>query len=182
MAQLMIGEAYLLVGDYALARTWLTRAGSTNAEVGAKSDLCLTLVRLAQTEAAAAAYARANELLARARPIAEASQFRSHLLVRLLGVAVQAAGDLPAASRVVQSAERTLADSGRVCDPCSITFRSMPRVPALARATCHEPAGIWPTPNASRACGGAGRGPRRSGRRGPHCGRPRETPPRRQRC
>jgi DNA-binding SARP family transcriptional activator len=123
LAQFMIGEACLLAGDYDQARTWLGEARRTNTEVGAASGLCMTLERLAQTEAAEAAYGQANELLEQAWPIAEASEFRSHLLVRLMGVAVEAAADPGIASRVVMRAERTLADASRVCDPCSIAFR-----------------------------------------------------------
>jgi DNA-binding SARP family transcriptional activator len=123
VAELMIGEAYLFTGEYAEARTWLRRAAGTNREAGAGSGLCISLERLAQTEVAAGDLAIAGDLLDQGRAIADTSPLRSHLLVRLLGVAVQAAPDVPAALRAVAGAEQILADARRVCEPCSINFR-----------------------------------------------------------
>jgi DNA-binding SARP family transcriptional activator len=153
VAQLMIGEAYLLTGDYGEARTWLHQALGTNREAGAASGLCVTLERLAQAEAAAGDLVTAGDLLDQGRAIADTSPFRSHLLVRLLGVAVQAAPDVPGALRVVTGAERTLADASRVCEPCSINFRVRAaticsRAGDLSRARRHladaeRIAGMW---------------------------------------
>jgi DNA-binding SARP family transcriptional activator len=123
LAQLMLGEVYLLAGDYEQATDWLNHARRTNAEVGATSTLCVTLERLAQAQVAIGTLDHANELLAQARTIVETSDFRSHLLVRLFGVAVAAAADANLALQAVARAEHALADASRVCDPCSISFR-----------------------------------------------------------
>jgi DNA-binding SARP family transcriptional activator len=123
IAQLMLGEAHLLAGDYGAARTWLLEASRTNRDAAAASGLCITLERLAQTENALDRPIAARELLEEARAIADASPLRSHLLVRLLGVGVEAAVSEREALNAVVWAERTLADAARVCEPCSMNFR-----------------------------------------------------------
>lgn len=152
-AELMLGEAYLLAGEYDHARTTLERASRTNRDAGAASGLCLCLERLAQTESALGRPDRAYELLDRARPIADASPLRSHLLVRLFGVAIQAAADEGGAAAALTRAERTLAAASRVCDPCSMSYRiqaTMTRARtgelSLARrhlADAERIAGLW---------------------------------------
>src|SRR5215475_5039396 len=63
VAELMIGEAHLLAGDYEEAGTWLRQARRTNTDVRATSGLCVTLERLAQTEVAMGRLAHASDLL-----------------------------------------------------------------------------------------------------------------------
>lgn len=123
MAELMVGEALLSSGQFALARDRLRRAADTNAAARATASRCVSLERLAQAELALAGHARADSLLAEAFPLARAAPLRSHLVVRLLGVDVHAARHAPHALAVVDRAERELADATRVCEPCSLNFR-----------------------------------------------------------
>lgn len=123
MAELMVGEALMLSGQFTLAQAQLRRAADTNAAARATSSMCVSLERLAQTELALANSDRADELLASAYPLARDSPMRSHLLVRLLGVGVQAAHYARRALVAVGEAERELADARRVCEPCSLNFR-----------------------------------------------------------
>ena len=123
VAHLMLGEAHLLAGQYEQARERLRQARRTNAAAHSASVLCVSLERLAQAEIALAHRDHADELLARARPAAETSPIRSHLLVRLLGVGIQAAADPHHALSAVIRAERTLIDTTRICEPCSMDFR-----------------------------------------------------------
>jgi hypothetical protein len=112
MAPLMIGEAHLPAGEYDLAHVRLQQARRTNREAGAACGLCITLERLAQTETALGRLEPARELLDEARIVADASPLRSHLQVRLFGVAIRAASDQDAMATVT-AAERALADASR---------------------------------------------------------------------
>ncbi|WP_144126853.1 BTAD domain-containing putative transcriptional regulator [Catellatospora sichuanensis] len=123
MAELMVGEALMSSGQFSLARDQLRRAADTNTAARATSSRCVSLERLAQTELALADSDRADALLASAFPLARAAPLRSHLVVRLLGVDVQAARHTPRALAAVGMAERELADATRVCEPCSLNFR-----------------------------------------------------------
>ncbi|HKT03170.1 MAG TPA: BTAD domain-containing putative transcriptional regulator, partial [Rugosimonospora sp.] len=122
-ALLMLGEAHLVAGAYADAGTTLRAASRANDDAAATSGLCLCLERLAQTATALGQLDRAAEFLDRAHPIADASPQRSHLLVRLFGVAIEAAPDPQSAAALLTRTEHTLADSSRVCEPCSMNFR-----------------------------------------------------------
>jgi len=149
-AQLMLGEVCLTTGRNDEALDWLRQAADTNLAAQATSGWCISLERLAQAELARERPDEAHALLTRARPVAESSPLRSHLLVRLLGVAVQAETDRSA----VLHAERALTDSTRVCEPCSMDFHihaSLASAAAsdLARARRHladaeRIAGLWP--------------------------------------
>ncbi|GAB4059726.1 BTAD domain-containing putative transcriptional regulator [Catellatospora paridis] len=123
MAELMVGEALMSSGQFTLARDQLRRAVDTNTAARATSSRCVSLERLAQTELALADNDRADRLLASAFPLARDAPLRSHLVVRLLGVDVQAARHTPHALAAVGRAERELADATRVCEPCSLNFR-----------------------------------------------------------
>ncbi|HCT81119.1 MAG TPA: transcriptional activator domain-containing protein [Micromonosporaceae bacterium] len=122
IAQFMIGESHLLAGRYPEAHTWLERALRTNRGTGIASGLCLTLERLAQTELALSQVDKASQLLDQARHIADTSPMRSHLLVRLLGVHLEATAQTPHSQFEVQRSEQTLTDMRKTCEPCSINF------------------------------------------------------------
>jgi DNA-binding SARP family transcriptional activator len=150
-AQLMLGEVCLASGRYGEAFDWLRQAVTTNRAAQATSGWCISLERLAQAELAHERPDEAHALLDQAFPVAESSLLRSHLLVRLLGVAVQATTD---ARSAVLRAERTLMDSTRVCEPCSMDFHINATLACagardLARARRHladaeRIAGLWP--------------------------------------
>jgi tetratricopeptide (TPR) repeat protein len=153
VARLMLGEALLGAGRYDEARDHLTRALRENAEAGATSGWCVSVERLAQVEAATGRPGHAAALLDQARPTADDSPMRSHLLVRLLGVALEAAPDPAAARMALTAAERALADTRVVCEPCSVNYRVHATITAaragdLTRAGRHlgdaeRIAGLW---------------------------------------
>ena len=89
-----------------------------------------------------------------ARPAAEGSALRSHLLVRLLGVGLQVPAEPLAALEAVTKAERQLAEASRVCDPCSINFHlqagsACARAADLPRARRHLAAAERGVPESS---------------------------------
>jgi hypothetical protein len=112
-----------LVGEFDPARRELQRAYELNLEAGAVSGISWSLERLAEAEIALGNRAHAATLLGKARPSAEESPLRSHLVMRLLGVEIAGAPDERRAMASVAKAERTLADANRVHEPCSMNFR-----------------------------------------------------------
>jgi DNA-binding SARP family transcriptional activator len=124
IAQLMLGEAHLMAGRNDEALDWLGQAMRTNHAARATSGWCISIERLAQAEVARQRHGEAGALLARARPAAETSPLRSHLLVRLLGVSVQAATSAQAARTAVVRAEQALTHATKVCEPCSMGFHT----------------------------------------------------------
>jgi tetratricopeptide (TPR) repeat protein len=123
IAELMLGEAALLAGDLAEAGTRLERALRLNTEAGTVSGICLSLERLAQTSLLAGdGRTRADSLLSEALPLARTAPLRSHLVVRLLGVSVEAAAP-SAAAEAVRRAERLLADIPVTCEACALPYR-----------------------------------------------------------
>ena len=153
-AQLMLGEALLSSGDFQGALSELHGALELGTSAGALCLRCLALERLAEVELALGDPDRARDMLEQARPAAEASALRSHLLVRLLGVGLQVPAEPLAALDAVTKAERQLAEASRVCDPCSINFHLQAgsvcaRAADLPRARRHlaaaeRVAGLWP--------------------------------------
>jgi DNA-binding SARP family transcriptional activator len=133
LAQLMLGEALLYSGDYEGARVELQRAFDLGNGAEFACLCSLALERLAEVELALGDRVAAGALLQGARPLAAGSSLRSHLLVRLLGIGVQVPSEAPAALAAVAQGERLLADTTRVCDPCSINFR-LQAASASARA------------------------------------------------
>jgi tetratricopeptide (TPR) repeat protein len=133
LAQLMLGEALLFSGDFEGARDELGRALELGTGVGYDALRSVAMERLAQVELALGDRAAAGALLQQAQPFAAGSGLRSHLVVRLLGIGVQVPSEPLAALAAVARAERVLADSTRVCDPCSIDFR-LQAASASARA------------------------------------------------
>ncbi|MEO3786184.1 BTAD domain-containing putative transcriptional regulator [Actinocorallia sp. B10E7] len=123
IAELMLGEASLLAGDLTEAGLRLARALRINTEAGTVSGACLCLERLAQTALAEGDRARAASRLSEALPRARTAPMRSHLLVRLLGVSVEAAPDVPSAVTAVRRAERLLADTPPTCEACALPYR-----------------------------------------------------------
>jgi DNA-binding SARP family transcriptional activator len=154
VARVMIGESHLLRGRFDDARAELKRAAAEARSAAAPSALSLSTEHLARAEIASGHRRRAAGLLTRARPAAERSALRSHLVVRLLGVEVETAPDPRSAKRVVDRAERTLSDAPRVCEPCSLRYRvhaviALARTGELARArrlleSAERVAGMWP--------------------------------------
>ncbi|HLI57740.1 MAG TPA: BTAD domain-containing putative transcriptional regulator [Actinomycetota bacterium] len=154
IAQLLIGEAVLSSGDFASARTELVEALALATAAGSDCVPCLARERLARVELAVGDREAARRHLDAALPTARRSRLRSHLLVRLLGVGVLVPSEPGQALVAVAQAERQLAGTGKVCDPCSIDFRlqaavACARAGELSRARRHlaaaeRIAGMWP--------------------------------------
>ena len=122
MAQLLLGEALLLAGAFDRARRQLTEAVDTNRAAQAMSGVCVCLERLAQAEIALSRPRQAAVTIARAHAIARTSPMRSHLLVRVLGVAITTPTDPGRALLALTRAERELAGASRVCEPCAMHY------------------------------------------------------------
>ncbi len=105
------------------ARPRLERALGYAEDSGCTSAGSIALERLAEAEIARGNKAGARGLLERALPLAETSSITSHLVVRVLGVRVCAAGGPVDALKVARDAEQLLADAPKVCEPCSMNFR-----------------------------------------------------------
>lgn len=132
LAMLILGETKLIAGDLEGADADLSVAAELHGKAGASSGRAMALERLAQSALARGRRARARRLLADAHGLALDSSLVSHVLVRVYGAKVQAAGDPQAAAGVARSARADLA--GReVCEPCSLGFLVASAV-AYARA------------------------------------------------
>jgi hypothetical protein len=153
MAILLQGEFELLSGQLEAAGRLLAEAAKLAEAAGSVSVESVALERLAEAEVARGRHAVARALLERAEPLAAASGIPSHLVIRVYGVAVQAAERPLAALRVVRAAERWISQAAHVCQPCSMAFRveaakACSRAGELARArrhlaTAEQIAGLW---------------------------------------
>jgi DNA-binding SARP family transcriptional activator len=125
------GEAALLAGDLALARTELTESVELHHEVGSTAGEANCLQRLAEVELYSGNRAAARQLLERALPIARWSVLASHLLQRVYGTMVLAAEDDGEASAVIDRME-TILGTDDYCRFCGIMF-AVPAIIALSR-------------------------------------------------
>ncbi len=121
LATLMLGESKMLLGDLEGAEADLSLAAELHAKAGTRSGRVLTLERLTNTTLARGRPARARRLLTDAHALALVSPLVSHMLVRVHGTSVQAAGDPLAAADVARAARADL-EGKEVCEPCSISF------------------------------------------------------------
>ena len=121
LARLMLGEAELLAGHLAEAEAHLKEAAAANDREGCLSGAALSRQRLAEAAVISGRRYDANRLLDRAHALALRSDIVSHLLVRVFGTKIQAAGDPAAAMTVLRAAERELQHL-RPCEPCSMGF------------------------------------------------------------
>jgi tetratricopeptide (TPR) repeat protein len=121
LAILMLGEAELLSGRLDEAEHHLKEAADANEREGCISGAALATQRLAEAAIARGSRGEANVLLGRARGLAARSDIAAHLLVRVFGTMIQAAGDPARAVGVLDDVERELAHM-RCCEPCSMGF------------------------------------------------------------
>lgn len=160
VAHLMVGEALMAGGSFSESWDEFERALSLDPLPCVAS---LALEYLARLAVVAGRPGQARGLLDQALPTAQESDLRSHLVVRLLGVDIEAArrGETlsggarlaGAAGRAVAQAERRLADMARVCDPCSMHYHlqaasASARTGELGRARRHladaeRISGLW---------------------------------------
>ena len=121
LALLMLGEAELLGGHIPEAEKHLKEAAEANDEQGCVSGSALARQRLAEAAVSRGRKYDANRLLARARSLARRSDIVAHLLVRVFGTMIQAAGDQKKAMTVLRGAEQELSQM-RPCEPCSMGY------------------------------------------------------------
>lgn len=121
LAMLMLGEAELLAGDLVEAEKHLKRAVEANDREGCLSGSALARQRLAEAALIRGRRFDADRLLGRARSLAVRSELAAHLLVRVFGTMIQAAGDPNRALTVLGVAERELGTM-RSCEPCSMGY------------------------------------------------------------
>jgi tetratricopeptide (TPR) repeat protein len=132
LARLLIGELALLAGDFDRAALELERAAALYETCGSFSGRACALEHAAEAEIVRGRLASAAEIVGRAYPIARGSSIPGHLVVRVYGVEVSAQPDADGAMRVLERAERELADL-HVCEPCSMRYRVNASI-AAARA------------------------------------------------
>lgn len=121
-ALLMLGDSYLLRGDFDRAHRELERAVSFYRRPDTPGGFAIAVERLATADLALGRREAAKALVAEARPAALRSGLRSHTVVRLLGVEVGAADDADEAVATVRRAEQHLGELRRVCDPCGVDY------------------------------------------------------------
>jgi tetratricopeptide (TPR) repeat protein len=121
LALLMLGEAELLAGRLIEAEEHLKGAAEANDREGCFSGSALARQRLAEAAVSHGRRYEANRLLDRARSLALRSDLAAHLLVRVFGTMIQAAGDPERAMAVLRRAERELTQM-HSCEPCSMGY------------------------------------------------------------
>lgn len=117
----LIGEAALLMGDLDLAERELQEAVDLHRDSDAPAGEAHALQRLAEVRLAQGDRDEAVTLLNQALPLARWSIIRMHLLQRIHGSLVRAAGDPHAAKAVVERAEVAKQETD-VCPFCAVTF------------------------------------------------------------
>jgi DNA-binding winged helix-turn-helix (wHTH) protein/predicted negative regulator of RcsB-dependent stress response len=117
----LIGEAALLAGNLELAEKELRDAADLHHEIAATAGEAHSLQRLAQVQVARGDLDEANRLLRRALPQARWSLIALHLMQRIYGTMIEAAGDPAQARTVVDTAIATLGEEDR-CMFCDVMF------------------------------------------------------------
>jgi hypothetical protein len=132
LATLILGEAELFSGRFPTADELLTRAERLHFEAGATAGRTLALQRLSELALARGQKWHAGRLLHKGTQLAETNWLAPHLLIRLQGLAVEAASNTARAMEAIAQGDRLLAEGG-VCRPCSMGFRVNSSI-MLARA------------------------------------------------
>lgn len=131
-ATTLLGEAHLLTGELHVAKDLLATALKLYRRVGLLCGEALTLQRLAEASVAAGDRSAADGALAEALAAARGSPVATrHLLDRIHGTAIRAAGDSRAALIAVDEATRSVRGPLESCPPCSIS-RTIPSAVACA--------------------------------------------------
>ena len=123
LALMILGEVALFSGNFGEAERLLTEAEALLADADAHSGRVLALERLAEISLAGGRKWQANRLIARAERIAAASWLSPHLLIRLKGLSVRAAGSRDKVLAIIQDGDRLLRQHSHGCQPCSMGFR-----------------------------------------------------------
>lgn len=126
----LTGEAALLSGDLGTAEHDLQEAVDLHAEIGAAAGEAHSLQRLAELRVLRGDRAEARRLLQRALPLARWSPIAMHLLQRIHGTTIAAAGTPEEAHAAVERAEATIGPEDH-CPFCQI-MGSVPAAVACA--------------------------------------------------
>ncbi len=130
-ARALTGEAALLSGDLDLAAAELTEASAEHRDLGSGAGEAHSLQRLAEVRLAQGDDAEARQLLERALPLARNSIVAKHLLHRVFGTMIRAAGSRSEAAQAAERAESMLGWDD-LCQFCSIML-AVPAAIACAR-------------------------------------------------
>jgi tetratricopeptide (TPR) repeat protein len=120
-ASAVLGEAALLSGDLEMAERELLDAADAHRDIGAQAGEALCLQRLAELRLARGDGEGAIELLRRSLAMARWSMLALHLVQRIYGTWIRAAGDVEAARAVVDQADATLGDQDQ-CQFCQVMY------------------------------------------------------------
>ena len=118
-AATLIGEAALLSGDLERAERELVEAVDLHRDIDAPAGEAHSLQRLAELRLFQGNREEARRLLAQALPLARWSVIARHLLQRIYGTMITAAGDAEEARLVVDRAEAAMGTSDR-CMFCAL--------------------------------------------------------------
>ena len=113
------GETLFLIGDLATAATELQEAVDLHRDIGSAAGEAHSLQRLAEVKLALGDRSEANRLLYRALPLARLSSIPKHIIQRVYGTMIDAAGSPESARAMVDRAEAALGLTDR-CSFCSI--------------------------------------------------------------
>ena len=130
-ASALAGEAALLAGDLDTAERELQDSIDQHRDIGASAGEAHSLQRLAEAFLARGDREEAMRLLQRALPLARWSALSLHLLQRIYGTMILAAGDAESARSVVDRAESALGTDDR-CLFCNVML-TVPAAIASAR-------------------------------------------------
>jgi tetratricopeptide (TPR) repeat protein len=130
-AAVLIGESALLSGRLELARQELTESAELHRQLAAAAGEAMALQLLAELALLEGDRREANELLERALPLARSSIIARHLVQRVFGSMVRAAGDPRAARGVIDRAESTFGWDD-ACGFCGIFFSAPAAVACVA--------------------------------------------------
>jgi tetratricopeptide (TPR) repeat protein len=139
LATLVLGEAELFSGRLDRAEELLEEADRLNENAGAIGGRVLALQRLGEVALARGQNYRAGRISHKALRLAESTWLAPHLLIRLQGVAVEAAASEEQVAEAISGGDRLLAGHA-MCQPCSMGFRVASAI-ALAESGDVEQAG-----------------------------------------
>jgi DNA-binding SARP family transcriptional activator len=120
-AAALSGEAKLLSGDLVAAREELSEAALLHRDIGAAAGEAHSWQRLAEVEVSEGNLGEANVLLDRALPLARWSMLSRHLMQRVFGTRILAAGSPQAARKIVEEAEAAIGAED-ACPFCTVMF------------------------------------------------------------
>jgi len=120
-ARALIGEAALLMGDFARAERELSEAVELHHDTEAPAGEAHSLQRLAEIRLAQGDAAEARRLLQRALPLARWSIMAPHLMHRIYGTMIAASSPPESARAVVDQAQATLGDHD-FCSFCIVMY------------------------------------------------------------